>query len=571
MVWSPDNHSSGYESAKIASIAAQYLQGRFLDLGCGPSPVWPSAIAVDNGGVFGRQTAGVRADVSDLSMFADESMDGVFSSHVLEDFERERVPAILAEWARVLKVGGHLCLYVPSGNLYPRCGQPGANRDHKWDPMPGDIEQILREMTICPHGDAGCPCPDGDACHYEDLPSSPSWTAPKEKRAGNTIGWELLESEERGDTDEYSLWIVARKTESGWVENLRQRGPHGKQRALVVRYGAIGDQIIASSILPGLKKQGYHITYQTTPHGQQVLLHDPNIDEWFIQEKDYVPNEQLASYWQALAPRYDKVINLSESVEGSLLALEGRREDQMSEAARRKILGTVNYLERTHDLADVPHDFAPKFYPTWEEMSDARTAHLSLGGPVVYWAVTGSSLHKIYPYPQVVAAWLMQQTDARLVICGDGDQSKAIQDGILERLTKDGIDTSRIHGWCGKKTVRQSLTFAQVADVVVGPETGILNSVAFENVPKVIYLSHSSRENLTKHWRRTIVISADPTRAPCHPCHRLHFDWSRCHVDAETQGAVCAAGISPKLLFDMICRYLPARVEMQMSAKMAVA
>jgi hypothetical protein len=23
-------------------------------------------------------------------------------------------------------------------------------------------------VTICPHGDPTCPCPDGDACHYED-------------------------------------------------------------------------------------------------------------------------------------------------------------------------------------------------------------------------------------------------------------------------------------------------------------------------------------------------------------------------------------------------------------------
>lgn len=522
MVWSPDEHSSGYESAKIASIAAQYLQGRFLDLGCGPSPVWPSAIAVDDGKVFGPRAAGVRGDVRDLSMFADGTMDGVFSSHVLEDFPREEVPVILGEWARVLKVGGYLCLYVPSGNLYPRVGEIGANPDHKWDPMPGDLEGVLKQMvahTIC--------------------------------------GWELIESEERGEGDEYSLWIVARKTESGWSENLRERRPGGKKRCLVIRYGAIGDQIIASSVLPAMKRQGFHITYQCPPESQQVLLHDPHIDEWFLQAKDYVPNEQLGAYWHGLRGRYDRIVNLCESVEGSLLALPGRREDDWSDGARRLIMGTVNYLERTHDLAEVPHIFAPKFYPTQNELQEAYQKRLLMQGPVVYWAVSGSSLHKIYPYPQVIAAWLMEQTDAHLVIGGDATQSKLLQDGVIERLSADGYDVSRIHGWCGKLSVRQALTFAQVADVVVGPETGVLNSVSFEQVRKVIYLSHSSRRNLTDYWKNAIVLSPDPDRAPCYPCHRLHYDWSRCHMDQETKGAVCASAVGPRLLFEAIKYSLP--------------
>lgn len=29
----------------------------------------------------------------------------------------------------------------------------------------------------CPHGDPTCPCQDGDACHYVDLPGSPAMPA----------------------------------------------------------------------------------------------------------------------------------------------------------------------------------------------------------------------------------------------------------------------------------------------------------------------------------------------------------------------------------------------------------
>ncbi len=31
----------------------------------------------------------------------------------------------------------------------------------------------------CPFGDPYCPCPDGDACHYVDLPGSPAMTPPE--------------------------------------------------------------------------------------------------------------------------------------------------------------------------------------------------------------------------------------------------------------------------------------------------------------------------------------------------------------------------------------------------------
>ena len=542
MVWSAET-SQGYESAKIAGVAVPYLQGRALDIGCGMRKVWPSVIGVDNGETFGTNTDGIRCDVTSLEMFADESCDAVFSSHVIEDFERDKVPAILTEWTRVLKFGGYLCLYVPSANLYPKVGEEGANVAHKWDIYPGDIEAMLKAMTT----DAG-----DDAPWPQDAP---------------VCGWELIESEERGDADEYSLWIVARKVASGWSENLWQRRPGGKPRALVVRYGAIGDQIMASSILPELKRSGFHVVYNCTPAGQDIIRHDPHIDEWIIQAKDFVPNEQLGPYWSQLERRCDLFINLCESVEGSLLALPGRREDQMHTIIRRNLLGSVNYLERTHDLAGMRHNFNPRFYATESELAAAREKRAAMDGPVIYWAINGSSPHKVYAYPQAVIALLLDKTDAHVVLTGDKEYSVPIQEAIRERLIKDGYDLARLHAWCGVMSVRESLTFAQVADIVIGPETGVLNSVCMEDVWKVIYLSHSSVDNLTRHWRKTIVMQPDPIIAPCYPCHRLHYDWSRCAQDESTKAALCAAGIAPRTVFDVFTKLLakvrePAAIEM---------
>lgn len=526
MVWTRDT-SCGFESDKIADLVIPYTRGKGIDVGCGQRTVWPHVIGVDNGHHFGAGASVVQSEAYDLSIFADASLNFVFSSHLLEHIKPEKVESTLKEWARVIKPGGYLILYLPSANLYPKC-QPvleeGANPDHKWDIYPGDVEKKLQAVTSC--------------------------------------GWTQLEAEERGDTNEYSLYEVYQKREDGqFIKNLFQRNPDGKKRVLVIRYGAIGDQIMVSSILPLLQKQGYHVTYNTTPEAQQVLLHDPHVDEWLLQDKDQVPNAQLGPYWDQFKNkgRYDKIINLCESIEGSLLTLPGRIQHGYSPETRRKMFDDINYLERTHDIAGVSHKFHQKFYMTDEEKEWAMNERPK-DAPVIMWAINGSSPHKVYPYVNVVAAWLMQNTNAHLYLVSDPTIGVTLQDAIMLTLQQDGIDTSRIHPIGGKYKIRETLSLCMVADCVVGPETGPLNAVAFEDIPKVIYLSHSSRDNLTKHWKNAKVLEPIRSQAPCYPCHRLHFDWSHCHQDQESAAALCAAAIPAKKLFETIIEALKLRL-----------
>lgn len=516
MTWSAET-SCGYEQDKIAAFVLQYLGARSLDLGCGARKCWPFMLGVDRGGA-----ADMIGDIADLSMFADASFDSVFSSHALEDFQEERVPAVLAEWARVLKPGGRLCLYVPSANLYPLIGEPGANPAHRWNIYPGDIERHLLAATSC--------------------------------------GWTQVECEERGEANEYSLFeVYAKRTDGQYVRRPWQRNPDGKKRVLLCRFGAIGDQIVASSVLPGLKRQGYHVTYMTTPQAAEIVKHDPHIDEFLLQEKDACPNVALGPYWDTLATRYDRFINLSESVEGALLTLPGRLTHQYPAEVRRRMFGTINYLERTHDIAGVPYDFAPRFFPTGPERAQALAKVRGMDGPAICWAINGSSPHKVYPWTHIVVSWLLSRTPAHVVLMADPGVGLQLQNGMLECLRAGGSDMARVHGIAGDWPIRRSLAFCQVAHCVVGPETGPLNAVCIDPVPKVIYLSHSSAENLTKHWRNTTVLEPDGERAPCFPCHRLHSTWEHCHQDEKTNAALCASAIAPERVFAAIMESLGAR------------
>lgn len=532
MTWTLET-SQGFESDKIAAFAVPYLQGKCLDIGCGMRKVWPGLIGIDNGHHFGVKSASdIDGDGKDLSLFADESVDGIFSSHCLEHVPRGEVPTVLAEWTRVLKAGGHLVLYVPSANFYPKMGEPGANPDHKWDIYPGDIERILDTATF----------------GY----------------------WTQLECEERSETNEYSLFLVFRKDRVPGPQDkprprmavdVWQRNPNGQKRALICRFGAVGDQIIASSILPGLKGQGYHITYMCTPDAAAIVQHDPHIDAFWTQAKDFVPNAQLGSYWDTVRQRFDLFINLSESIEGGLLALPGRLTHGYSEEARRRLFGTVSYLERTHDIAGLPHEFAPKFYPTEAELRQAHALKRAWGGPVLVWALHGSAMHKTYPWTQIVCKWLLDRSPFRIVFLSDAGVGKDLQDGLCDILRKNGADMDRIKPMGGGKwSIRQALAYCQAADVVVGPETGPLNAVCMEPMPKIIYLSHSSPRNLTDHWVNTTVLTPDIAKAPCYPCHRLHYSFEHCHEDGDTHAALCAASIAPERVFEAIVRAVDNRI-----------
>lgn len=523
MTWRRDD-PQGDENSKIATLTVPYLQGKCLDIGCGPTKVWPSLIGIDSCKDYGGQrpqAVDIVCNGEDLSLFANKTIDGIFSSHFLEhvmDYKK-----CLAEWWRVIKVDGYLVLYLPHKKFYPNIGAEGSNPDHKHDFMPDDIIEAMKEVG----------------------------------------SWELLENEDRDKGYEYSFYQVYKKLpdrgKNKHVFKVWERNPNGLKRCIIHRYGAIGDQIITSSILPALKKQGYYITYNTDDRGREILAHDPNIDEFWYQGKDFVPNVQLGPYWDTIRMegRYDKIINLCESIEGALLTLPGRLQNTYTDDTRRKLFGTVNYLERTHDIADVPYEFSSKFYMTAEEKIWAKKQIKDINVPVIAWALNGSAHHKVYPWVQIVIAWLLERTPCHIFLTGDKEFGKGLEDGIVNVLKEDGKDLTNLHCASGKWTAREALSFMHYVDCVVGPETGPLNAVSLEkDIGKVIYLSHSSHENLTKHWENTVVLEPDREKAPCFPCHRLQYGWDYCHQDNETKASLCASAISPKRVFDAIINSL---------------
>jgi hypothetical protein len=121
----------------------------------------------------------------------------------------------------------------------------------------------------------------------------------------------------------------------------------------------------------------------------------------------------------------------------------------------------------------------------------------------------------------------------------------------MNRLAAEGVsgwlvgDTRQVDfdppaGWrvIGKSVdIRRVYALAAMADVVIGTESAIVNAVAHEPPLKIVMLSHSAPENLTRDWDRTIALQ--PKGLACYPCHRIHQDWGWCTRATETGTSAC--------------------------------
>jgi ADP-heptose:LPS heptosyltransferase len=525
MVWRADA-PQGNAAYQIRYEIIPYTSGRVLDLGCGPWKAWPHFISWDNLTEWQelKWKPDIIGDATKLDIIASKSMDAVFSSHLLEHIE-DHISA-LKEWWRVIKIGGYLVLYLPHKDFYPNIGEDGANHAHVHDFIPKDIISIFKE---------------------------------------NASDWDLVVSEARGGGDEYSFFQVFKRLPSGEGQKYSYMSTRPPKSCGIVRYGGIGDMLQAASLIARLKKDGYHITLYTTPKGQDVLKHDPNIDEFILQDSGQVPNQDLPKFWDVLKEKHDKFINLSESVEGTFLALEGRTNHTWPQPVRHKYMN-VNYLEFAYNLAGIQcgQDRPPEpvlFYATDREKRIAaqrRSKILSTiltsdsshdttvtsdggnqnvvtsgeSGKVILWALSGSSLHKAWPYMDaVIAEFMLKTKDIHFVLVGD-DFCKLLEQGWENE--------PRVHLRSGEWSIRDTLAFAEVCDLVIGPETSVLN---LDNVPRIIFLSHASKENLTKYWENYIAITADGCE--CYPCHMLHYSFEYCTRDEKTGAAMCQAMIEP--------------------------
>lgn len=511
----------GWEQRKTRWRAAPWTRGKGLDLGCGQEKIMLSkhCIGVDNykdTALFGVQMKpDVECDVTDLAMFASGQQDYVFSSHTLEHIPYGKVPDTLREWGRVLKQGGKLILYLPASGEYPDIGQPGANHDHKWNVT---VEMVMGAM----------------------------------ERVG--FGWDLVEYELCNKEMEYSHWFVFKKLKNPHTRDQSwkvDKNPDKKRTACLVRFGAYGDVVQAASIAATLKKEGYHVTFIASYPSSEIIAFDPNVDRLITLGQDQMPLDWLGHFFVWWKQKFDKFINLTQSAEVTLLSTEGSVTfSEWSPAARHRYMNH-NYMQLQAELGRV--DYAPsfKFVPHQSEIDWCRKELKKMEAAgirnKIMWSLAGSArTHKLWPFIDQIFQPLLnadRYRDWGIITVGDG-ACKELEEGFEVH--------PRIWRTSGQWTMRQVLTMMEQCQVVVGPETGVLQAAAFYDMPKLMFLSHSTKENLTRDWKNTASLYAPETICPgrgqneAPACHMMLPTWNGCRRSDITGVAQCATEIHPE-------------------------
>jgi ADP-heptose:LPS heptosyltransferase len=332
--------------------------------------------------------------------------------------------------------------------------------------------------------------------------------------------------------------------------------------AAIARFGGIGDNLIAGSVLRPLKRMGY-MTEIITGHPNHVVYHhNPHIDKLSVKvtERDLPQNDMPAwqKWFESRAHEYDVFVHASHSCEGRHAYFKTMTNFWWPAEIRRKICAG-SYLETVHDIAQVPYDFGPLFFASEEERASALATKQKIGSRFVLWVLSGTRIDKVYPYAPMAIARIIRELDAPVVLMGGPHEKEhlmatTIRDYVaLTNGTREGLHLAVPEGG-GEKCwpLRSSLSFALNADLVVTPDTGTAWAVAFEPMPKIVLVSHASVENITKHWINTTTLHADNNRVPCWPCHRLHDDISTCVANKEDNGAACVSDISVEKLFQTV-------------------
>ena len=224
----------------------------------------------------------------------------------------------------------------------------------------------------------------------------------------NVVSFNLVAVADEKDVPEQISCLGEIKCELPYRLNI------AKERwACVARMGGLGDNLMVSSVLPALKARYGKVEVISKAPCHEVFLNNPFIDKLTVWPKDEEVGD-MKVWSQAMRRRmgeYDFAVHLSHSCEGKLCFFDTQTEFDWPDKMRRKMAGH-SYLGYIHDICDVPHEFAPNFFPMEHETAAARSIvariRAARDAPIVGWCLSGSRIDKAYPGAAAAIARLLE-------------------------------------------------------------------------------------------------------------------------------------------------------------------
>lgn len=292
------------------------------------------------------------------------------------------------------------------------------------------------------------------------------------------------------------------------------------KRVIIFRGGrGIGDLLFTTPVPRLLVREGYQVDAAVRPQNKAVYQANPFISERVPYPKGY--DEAVWGEWlEKLEAEYGLVINLAYTVEREFLHKTDESLGAIpSLTERREKAAGKNYYDETvrragFTLAPDEH-FRPEMYLDGceeEILQDFRDAADKRGEKIVLWNFNGSTRNKqpVHGFRYLKAVLERFPQSRHYLVSNVHFTSSAIP--LDERVVHTG----------GQWNLRTAMLMTKVADLVVGPESALVNAAGCWGTPKIILYSHSAPENLGGNFLKHHPIIPE---CDCSPCYLIPVDF----------------------------------------------
>jgi ADP-heptose:LPS heptosyltransferase len=296
------------------------------------------------------------------------------------------------------------------------------------------------------------------------------------------------------------------------------------KKVLIVRHGAYGDIVHTTHLPRLLKDNGFdYVGYSTGWKGRQVLEGNPLIDKLHYMEfggKD-ITKHFYDTRIKLIGEEYDKVIELTHSIELAVLAFENQNKYYLDQEEREKG-AWQNYYDVTTIQAGYPELCGKYKGELFFKEAETKMVEYDLLRPgrfkdkfKVMFNLAGSCPHKILVIAKDLGKMVLDKyPEAHIFTTGDG-RAKEID------LAYD----PRVHSVVAKKPFRQVLHMAKYMDCVVGHESGIMCGASCIDVPSIHLMTAAAIVNHCKYAKNDYSLQSP---AKCSPCFKGPYDYYGC-------------------------------------------
>lgn len=220
-----------------------------------------------------------------------------------------------------------------------------------------------------------------------------------------------------------------------------------------------------------------------------------------------------------MGENYDKVINLTNSIEYGAIAMEDQNIYYQSDRVRREAFGDINYYDIAIDMAGLPKELRGTTGEMYFKDSEVKVIEDWVSKYKDRFKVlinlSGTSLHKIFINAKGVAEEIRRKYgDAVVILTGD--------------KTCEPYDFSKEVGCIstvGKNSIRHVILLAKYMDCVIGCESGLMVASNMWETPTIQLLTAANHNNHPKYAQNDYSMQSN---IRCSPCHKGPYKYLGC-------------------------------------------